>query len=214
MNFIIQLFTITQMSQTLPSRFLLRRYNTKESACLHCLVSYSPDNHLFDLVERIHVGVANLTKIPKPTYGSWNSFDSQELQTGLGLTVEVWYEGYGAEYQGVFVPCFNMTKACQTLPVGFETLLTPTYKRYWFLVSDTPLKQIPIVLDTRAHLEEQLRMNPGDCPILMTPLSLDDLCQTPCRHLMTYTALLQWMERRKECPVCRGNIVEATLVSS
>lgn len=41
------------------------------------------------------------------------------------------------------------------------------------------------------------------CPISHDSMTLDDICSTPCYHVMTYSAAFRWISESKSCPVCR-----------
>jgi hypothetical protein len=43
------------------------------------------------------------------------------------------------------------------------------------------------------------------CPITMDALTMENVCSTPCYHLISYDAAVAWINEKHNCPVCRGN---------
>jgi len=41
------------------------------------------------------------------------------------------------------------------------------------------------------------------CPITMDPLTMGNVCSTPCYHLISYDAAVAWINEKHNCPVCR-----------
>jgi hypothetical protein len=50
------------------------------------------------------------------------------------------------------------------------------------------------------------------CPISHDSMTLDDICSTPCYHVMTYSAAFRWISDSKSCPVCRKSCVIGSLI--
>ena len=49
------------------------------------------------------------------------------------------------------------------------------------------------------------------CPITMEPLTMGNVCSTPCYHLISYDTAVAWINEKHNCPVCRGNCEIAML---
>ena len=49
------------------------------------------------------------------------------------------------------------------------------------------------------------------CPITMEPLTIRNVCSTPCYHLISYDAAVAWINDKHNCPVCRSNCEIAML---
>ena len=49
------------------------------------------------------------------------------------------------------------------------------------------------------------------CPITMDALTMENVCSTPCYHLISYDAAVAWINDKHNCPVCRADCEIAML---
>lgn len=142
-------------------------------------------------------------------FNDWSTVYSYPLTVqNRDETIEtrVWYEGVVATLDGETIPCMNLRRACASTPDAFTRLANPQNKCYWVLTeegTEEGVKHAGLV----SYFEET------DCPITMRPLTLETACLTSCCHLFEHIALLQWLETRNQCPLCRTPICEEELLT-
>lgn len=192
---------------TLPPQFLIRRNNDLTSEEVFAFVTSNKGDrgkYVLDIlpvlpgkfVKRAENYYLDLVKNKKYSIGC--SRYSKEKGKTLEYETEFWYEGLVASVHGMIVPLVNMFKACQVLPGKFVYIEKSIFSEFAVrLQEDIALKpSINIDKYLKDHLDEL-------CPILLTPLEESTLCLTPCGHGVTHSAMLEWLDRKNQCPVCR-----------
>jgi hypothetical protein len=192
---------------TLPPRFLIRRNNDLISEEVFAFVTSGKDDrgkYVFDILpvlpgtfirkaEKIY---SDLIKNKK--YSIQTSRYSKEKGRTLEYETEFWYEGLVASVHDLIIPIVNMYKACQVLPGKFVYLEKPIFSEFAVRLQEE------ITLNPALSLDKYLKDHPDElCPILLTPLEETTLCLTPCGHGVTHSAMIEWLYRKNQCPVCR-----------
>ena len=122
----------------------------------------------------------------------------------------IWYEGDIIRIHGRDIPVFNMDQACQILPGIFCRLLDEKYENYKITVLNSK-PQTPLTMN--AEIESYLSTHPDtECPITLNPLTKENMCLTPCGHGIHRVSMLEWLETKTNCPVCRGNCTSENLI--
>jgi len=192
---------------TLPHQFLIRRNNDLISEEVFAYVISRKDDrgkYVFDILpvfpgtfvkksENFH---SDLIKNKK--YSIQASRYSKEKGKTLEYDTEFWYEGLVASVHGRIIPIINMFKACQVLPGKFVYIEKPIFSEFAVRLQEV------ITLQPILTIDKYLENHPDElCPILLTPLEETTLCLTPCGHGVTHSAMIEWLCRKNQCPVCR-----------
>jgi hypothetical protein len=192
---------------TLPSQFLIRRNNDLISEEVFAFVTSKKTGgkYEFDIlpvlpgkfIKRAENSYLELVKNKK--YSMICSRYSKEKGKTLEYNTEFWYEGLVASVHGTITPIINMFKACQILPGKFVYIEKPIFSEFAIRLQEV------ITLQPILTIDKYLENHPDElCPILLSPLEKTTLCLTPCGHGVTHSAMLDWLDRKNQCPVCRA----------
>jgi len=199
----------------IPSQFIIRRYVRGEESKLCAFIQTFIE--LSEKGERVSFSILPI-ETPQPHYvkvkqDNWGTLKKNHVlpttcvryissrPEPFEFTNSIWYEGYVVNIDGHDVPMFNMDQACQILPTIFMRLIEPKYTNYQLHVFNSPPKDdVNINKDIELYLKTH---SDDDCPITVAPLTKENICLTPCGHGINHAAMLQWLETKENCPVCR-----------
>jgi hypothetical protein len=193
---------------TLPPQFLIRRNNDLISEEVFAFVTSKKEDHgkyVLDIlpilpgkfIKKLENSYSGLLKNKK--YPTACARYSKEKGKTLEYDTEFWYEGLIASVHGTIIPIINMFKACQILPGKFVYIEKPIFSEFAVRLQEE------IVLKPSLNIDKYFKDHPDElCPILLTPLEKTTLCLTPCGHGVTHSAMLEWLDRKNQCPVCRA----------
>jgi len=202
---------------TLPSEFIIRRHNDTKLEELYGYVTSKKDDsekYTFNMIpifpgkfiKQIQNSYSGLIK-NKPYSIKTSRYSKEKCQT-LEFETDFWYEGYVVTIHGTNIPIINMFKACQILPGKFVFIEKPIFSEFAVRIQNEV-----IVKSTTCTIDNYLDTHPNElCPILLTPLEKSSFCLTPCGHGITHSAMLEWLNQKKQCPVCRQDCYASNLI--
>jgi hypothetical protein len=126
---------------------------------------------------------------------------------------------YGRIYSLVFTDCF--TPDCYPLPWKFYANFTrKNDKREYYFERSSPKPKPQIQNNVQYKIPdfalklmlEGIIAKKELCPIIMDALTRENACITPCGHSFDYVALCKALEKKDECPTCRGMCKRESLV--
>jgi len=193
---------------TFPPQFLIRRNNDLISEEVFVLVTSNKEVHGKYVLDILPVLPGKFIKKAENTYSNLLKNKkysvacarySKEKGKTLEYDTEFWYEGLVVSVHGTIIPIVNMFKACQILPGKFVYIEKPIFSEFAVRLQEEVTVKLTLSID------KYLENHPSElCPILLTPLEKSTLCLTPCGHGVTHSAMLEWLYRKNQCPVCRN----------
>jgi len=197
----------------LPQQMLIRRYNNEDSL-LYALINLHGGTELTFTVEKRYS--------PDPVFYKRAVWKPQQLirtacvrygREKKEYISDFMYTGFIASVDGRDIEIWEVNNPYKILPVEFMFL--NKYEEYSYVIlqgeraleADAPtLVPPPRGLNTlQKKLAAFCESNTDSCcPITLEPFNSRTVCLTPCGHGIKYSAMLEWLASREQCPMCRA----------
>ena len=201
------------MSQ-LPSKMLIRRYNDEDSL-LYALINLHKNFELTLSVEKC--GLSSNIFYKRPLWKSQSLVRTTCVRYGKErkeYVVDFMYTGFVVNIAGQDIEIWEVNNPYRIMPTEFMFLSKYEIYQYIILRAEEVSYQaeIPILVPPPRGLNSLQKKlvafcesnKDSCCPITMEPFNKMTLCLTPCGHGIKHSAMLEWLQTREQCPMCRA----------